>query len=177
MASDKLYPIELVADIGNRSIFSIKWSEFISKNNELLHIDKSDNYTLNCGSGISHSVENAWDLVNIISPLIERALSCADFLSSDLKAGIIFTAGSQKSFIHPDCQIKGQTIINTEKGPVIIDSGVVLKNFNSIEGPAYIGKDSVLDNCQIKGPVITGRVCKLSGEIEESIILRLLRKK
>jgi len=168
--------LELTTNIGSRSIFSVKWSEFISKNNKLLNIDNSDNYTLNCENGTSYSIEHAWDLINIISPLIERALSVMEFKSSDLKAGIILISNSNEFVIHPDCRIKGQTIVNTEKGPVIIDSGVILKNFNSIEGPAYIGQDTILDNCQIKGPVITGKECRLSGEIEESIIFNYVNK-
>lgn len=177
MALSKLYPIESYRSLSERSLFGVTWHDFIQKNNESLSIRHSEDYTLNLSDkGHSFSINHSWDLMLALPHLIDRAVQIMKFDSSGFKEGIVCRSGEEKCFIHDSCSVNGQTFINAEKGPVIIDEGVRLNNFNSIEGPAYIGKDTILDNAQIRGPVITGRVCRLSGEIEESFIFDYVNK-
>ena len=56
---------------------------------------------------------------------------------------------------------------NTDNGPVLIDDGAVINPFTAIWGPAYIGKNSVLDRAYIHSATVIGNTCKISGEVEE----------
>lgn len=177
MTANKLYPLESFKPLAERSLFGMSWGEFFALNNEKLGIQQSGEYILNLSDkGHSFSINHSWDLIMVIPHLIDRAVQTLGFESSGFKDGMICAGGEEKCIIHDTCTVSGRTIINASNGPVIIDEGVRLSNFNSIEGPAYIGKGTLLDNAQIRGPVITGQVCKLSGEIEESIIFDYVNK-
>lgn len=72
---------------------------------------------------------------------------------------------AEKSIIEP------YTVINTKKGPVYIDEGAIVHSFTYIEGPAYIGKNTiVMPGSIIREGTNIGEVCRVGGEIEASII-------
>jgi UDP-N-acetylglucosamine diphosphorylase/glucosamine-1-phosphate N-acetyltransferase len=60
--------------------------------------------------------------------------------------------------------------IDTTGGPVTIDEGAVVNPDTRIEGPAYIGRDTVLVGGKIREGCSIGPVCRVGGEVEESII-------
>lgn len=72
-------------------------------------------------------------------------------------------------FIHPDAQISAHAVLNTESGPVVIDSGARISAFCLLKGPLYIGESTQLDNCHISNAIV-GHNCRLGGEIADSII-------
>jgi UDP-N-acetylglucosamine diphosphorylase / glucose-1-phosphate thymidylyltransferase / UDP-N-acetylgalactosamine diphosphorylase / glucosamine-1-phosphate N-acetyltransferase / galactosamine-1-phosphate N-acetyltransferase len=55
------------------------------------------------------------------------------------------------------------------KGPVIIDKDVIIRSFSRIEGPAYIGKNSLVSGGYIGPNASIGNNCKIGGEVVESI--------
>lgn len=61
-------------------------------------------------------------------------------------------------------------ILDTTKGEIIIDENVEIYPFSTLEGPLYIGKNTVIKAARISGGVIIGNNCKISGEIFNSII-------
>ncbi|MGC8568589.1 MAG: hypothetical protein ACP5LW_01110 [Nitrososphaeria archaeon] len=54
-------------------------------------------------------------------------------------------------------------------GPVIIERGAVVEDFTVIKGPAFISQGSRVYNAQISGSYV-GRWCRVSGEVERSVI-------
>ncbi len=66
--------------------------------------------------------------------------------------------------VHP------MAVIDAEHGPVYIDEGAVVHPFTRIEGPCYLGKNSVLLGCKCRGGNSIGPMCRLGGEVEGSII-------
>jgi UDP-N-acetylglucosamine diphosphorylase/glucosamine-1-phosphate N-acetyltransferase len=75
-----------------------------------------------------------------------------------------------------DAKISPNVVIDTTDGPVIIDKGVVIDPLTYVKGPCYIGP-----NCRIVGGKIRegcsfGPVCRIGGEIEESIMLGYCNK-
>jgi len=89
---------------------------------------------------------------------------------------IIIIGKKGKLFLGKNVHIEGVTVVNLSKGSVFISDNVTLKNFNSIEGPVYIGEGSTLDSSTIRGPFVCGKVCKISGEIEESLFFDYVNK-
>jgi UDP-N-acetylglucosamine diphosphorylase/glucosamine-1-phosphate N-acetyltransferase len=61
-------------------------------------------------------------------------------------------------------------VLNAEKGAIIIDENVTLQPFAYIEGPVAIRRDSLVKSGSFiyQGTTI-GEVCKVGGEIENSI--------
>lgn len=69
-----------------------------------------------------------------------------------------------------DAVIQPTALINAEKGPVIIDDGATIHGQTYLEGPLYIGKDTMIKPLtQIKNSVI-GPNCKIGGEVDTVMI-------
>ena len=71
---------------------------------------------------------------------------------------------SEKTRVHPF------VVIDTQTGPVYIDEGAQVFPFTRIEGPCYIGKNTdIMPGANIREGCSFGEVCKIGGEVEESI--------
>lgn len=67
--------------------------------------------------------------------------------------------------------LKPGVVIDASEGPVIIDEGATLMPNSVVIGPAYIGKNSLIKvGAKIYEGTSIGPMCKIGGEIEESII-------
>jgi UDP-N-acetylglucosamine diphosphorylase/glucosamine-1-phosphate N-acetyltransferase len=74
-------------------------------------------------------------------------------------------------FISEGAVIKPGVVIDAEDGPVYIGRNVVIQPFSTIMGPASIGDNSVVKSgAKIYHNTSIGPVCKVGGEIEETII-------
>ncbi|NOZ61780.1 MAG: hypothetical protein GXO74_08860 [Calditrichaeota bacterium] len=77
-----------------------------------------------------------------------------------------------KNLIHID---KGTTVrpfvtLDTTNGPIIIDKNVIIHPMTHIEGPNYVGEGTHIFGGNIREGTSIGPVCRVRGEIEESII-------
>lgn len=74
-------------------------------------------------------------------------------------------------FISKGVVIEPFTILDASDGPIFIDENVRLMSHVSIKGPAFIGKNSIIKmHASIYHNTSIGEVCKVGGEIENSII-------
>ena len=84
--------------------------------------------------------------------------------------GAIIYGDKSKVYIGKGSKIQPHTVIETSGGPVIIDEDVTVTPFTRIEGPCSIGKGSMLFGTKLREGSSIGPVCKVGGEVEESII-------
>lgn len=73
-------------------------------------------------------------------------------------------------YIARGARVHPMVVIDAEHGPVYIDEGAIIHPFTRIEGPCYIGKKSLLLGAKCREGNSIGPVCRVGGEIEESII-------
>ncbi len=73
-------------------------------------------------------------------------------------------------YIAPDARVHPMVVIDAEHGPVYIDEGAEIHPFSRIEGPCYIGKKTILLGAKCREGNSIGPVCRVGGEVEESII-------
>jgi UDP-N-acetylglucosamine diphosphorylase/glucosamine-1-phosphate N-acetyltransferase len=79
--------------------------------------------------------------------------------------------GSKKDvYVAAGVTIHPMVVIDAEHGPVYIDEGAEIHPFTRIEGPCYIGKKSILLGAKCREGNSIGPVCRIGGELEESII-------
>ena len=79
--------------------------------------------------------------------------------------------GSKKDvYVAPGVTIHPMVVIDAEHGPVYIDEGAEIHPFTRIEGPCYIGKKSILLGAKCREGNSIGPLCRIGGELEESII-------
>jgi UDP-N-acetylglucosamine diphosphorylase/glucosamine-1-phosphate N-acetyltransferase len=116
--------------------------------------------------------EYTWDLI-----LANPAQITADFAATG-KHGIegsieepFAIRGDKKDvFVGPGAKVHPMVVIDAEHGPVYIDEGVEIHPFTRIEGPCYIGRNSVLLGAKCREGNSIGPYCRIGGEVEESII-------
>lgn len=68
-------------------------------------------------------------------------------------------------------KIKPGTVLDAEEGPIIFASGVLIMSNSVIQGPVYIGENSIIKaGARIYGGTSIGEECKVGGEVSNSII-------
>ena len=79
--------------------------------------------------------------------------------------------GSRKDvYVAPGAVVHPMVVIDAEHGPVYLDEGVEVHPFTRIEGPCYVGKKSILLGTKCREGNSIGPMCRVGGEVEESII-------
>jgi UDP-N-acetylglucosamine diphosphorylase / glucose-1-phosphate thymidylyltransferase / UDP-N-acetylgalactosamine diphosphorylase / glucosamine-1-phosphate N-acetyltransferase / galactosamine-1-phosphate N-acetyltransferase len=78
------------------------------------------------------------------------------------RAGDVYVARGAK--IHP------MVVLDAEHGPIYIDEDVEIHPFTRVEGPCYIGRKSILLGAKCREGMSIGPMCRVGGEVEESII-------
>jgi len=73
-------------------------------------------------------------------------------------------------YVAPGCEVHPMVVIDATEGPVYLAEGVEVHPFTRIEGPAYVGPKSILLGTKLREGCSVGPVCRLGGEIEESVI-------
>lgn len=101
-----------------------------------------------------------------------------DDFSLEQKRGIHCEIPSQSAltgdegnvFIHESVKIHPCVVIDASGGPVTIEEGAVIYPNTWLQGPAFIGRETQVFGAKIREGVSAGPVCRLGGEIEETII-------
>jgi len=73
-------------------------------------------------------------------------------------------------FIGRGTVIHPMVVLDAEHGPIYIDEDVEIQPFTRIEGPCYIGRKSILLGAKCREGNSIGPMCRVGGEVEESIM-------
>jgi len=83
----------------------------------------------------------------------------------------VYFLNEENIFIGKDVKIKPGVILDAEDGPVYIGDNVTILHNASIQGPTFIGQYSIVKmSATIYHNTSVGKVCKVGGEIENTII-------
>jgi UDP-N-acetylglucosamine diphosphorylase/glucosamine-1-phosphate N-acetyltransferase len=134
--------------------------------------------TITCDHAITLSgrmLHNVWDLVAQNATQVTAdfdAFRSHDSVSASERAGqfaaINYTTGDLR--LGAGVTIEPNVVLDFSHGPIWLDDGVTVRAFTRLAGPSYVGRDSTL----LGGPydaVSIGPVCRIHGEVEESIVL------
>ncbi len=165
------YPLNLMKKTEDIPIFNSTYKLFIDKVKD--KYPSANLFNLPSKNEEQIIIENYWDLIFIMNRLIELYI---EIMNPKKYHYNIKAINGNNIYMSKNIKIIGDTVINDSMGPVIISEKCKLNGFNFIEGPAFFGENTLIDNAVIRGPVITGNTCKLSGEIEESFIMDYVNK-
>ena len=84
--------------------------------------------------------------------------------------GAAMIGPSENIYIGEGVELQPHTWIDCREGPVILSDGVTVQAHTSIHGPCFIGADTLLLEAKIREGCAIGPVCRVGGEVEESII-------
>ncbi len=119
----------------------------------------------------SKVIKYLWDAVNLTSEAIK--IDKEHFKSTNLNNKSldgIHLINKDDIYIKSPDLINPGVVIDASNGPVIIEENVKVQSFSLLQGPLYIGEDSVVQpHTFIRGSII-GPVCKIGGEISSTII-------
>ena len=123
-------------------------------------------------------VDHIWDLVSRngseIAADFELAKPDLDFKNMFKRCrlddrALIYDEG--KVYIGKDSQIDGQVVLDARQGPVLIGERVIIQPHTRVSGPCYISDDCVLVGGKVGGGSSIGPVCRVGGEVEQSVFL------
>ena len=104
---------------------------------------------------------NLWDPIVYNKEIIKSNL---EFISKN------YSKHQEGVFIGKDVKLVDQVIFDATNGLIIIDDEVEIDPLVSLRGPLYIGKNTYIKSfADIRSSSI-GAVCKIGGEIQETII-------
>jgi UDP-N-acetylglucosamine diphosphorylase/glucosamine-1-phosphate N-acetyltransferase len=155
--------------------------------------DKQNNNLLNLYSQESHekiksvskvievgaeSVHYIWNLIELNPRLItEEFVRFRDLPGSKETIPYdISVIGQANIYIHESVEIAPSVVIDASSGPVIIEEKTRIEPFSFIQGPCYIGPDCRIVGGRIRSGTSLGPVCRVGGEVEESIMLGYCNK-
>lgn len=116
-------------------------------------------------------VQYPWDLVSYNGEQLTLDFndrSKDESLNISHNPGLVGDASNV--FIHPSAELDPFVVLDSRHGPIWIDEKAKIQAFTRIEGPAYIGRETQTFRANIREGTSIGPVCRVGGEIEESII-------
>jgi UDP-N-acetylglucosamine diphosphorylase/glucosamine-1-phosphate N-acetyltransferase len=76
---------------------------------------------------------------------------------------------AERALMDPSARVEPHVLIDTTRGPVLIDREAVIQAFTRLEGPCYVGPGSQLLAARLRGGSL-GPECRVGGEVEASIL-------
>ncbi len=118
-----------------------------------------------------HLLHYPWDLVHLNGSQIEQDSRTRMHGPSKVTLGsqVAILGRDEDVYIDPSAQIDPFVVVDARSGPVWIEAGAKIQPFTRIEGPCYIGQNTQLFRANVKAGTTIGPVCRVGGEIEESI--------
>ena len=114
-----------------------------------------------------------WDLVYSNGKEIQNDFKIYTKGKSSAKkkyAGVNFV-NKKNIFIGKDVEIKPGVVLDASTGPIFIERNATIFPNAVIQGPFYIGESSKIKSCATIYPNVSiGKVCKVGGEVEDTII-------
>ncbi len=118
-----------------------------------------------------HVVGRPWDLVHHNPKQITADhQSRARGKSAQPFAELGVVGPADRLHLAETAQVDPFVVIDTTAGPVWIDDEVRIQAFTRIAGPCFVGRGTQLFRANIREGCTIGPVCRVGGEIEESIL-------
>lgn len=116
-----------------------------------------------------HMIDYPWDLLHHNAETLTQDFSRLRRLIPEEEAVHPLVVGSRELLIvYPGARVEPLAVVDTTRGPVLIDQGAVVQAFSRLEGPCYIGMDTQVLGARVRGSTLGPR-CRVGGEVEASI--------
>jgi len=91
-------------------------------------------------------------------------------ISGDFHERASIAGDERKVYVAEGAKVHPFVVLDTLHGPIYVDEGAEIFPFARIEGPCYIGKNTqIMPGANIREGNSFGEVCRVGGEVEESI--------
>jgi UDP-N-acetylglucosamine diphosphorylase / glucose-1-phosphate thymidylyltransferase / UDP-N-acetylgalactosamine diphosphorylase / glucosamine-1-phosphate N-acetyltransferase / galactosamine-1-phosphate N-acetyltransferase len=112
-----------------------------------------------------------WELVEHNAAALVRDGShwAATRASAAIPVGVTVIGPPEQVFLDPSARVEPQVVLDTTRGPILIDRDAVVQAFSRIDGPCYIGARTQMLAARAKGCSF-GPECRIGGEVESTIV-------
>ena len=113
-----------------------------------------------------------WDLILANAQEITREFAARGQhgLEGTVEQAAAIRGDNRSVYVAPGAKVHPMAVIDTEHGPVYLDRDVEVQPFTRIEGPCYVGPGTTLLGGSCREGNSIGPVCRIGGEVEQSII-------
>ncbi|NQS88360.1 hypothetical protein HQ584_01010 [Patescibacteria group bacterium] len=113
-----------------------------------------------------------WNLIDNNSRALEEDFDFKNNrgIQGKFPSSAIIYGKEDKVFVAKSAKIQPLVFLDTTEGPIYIDEEATIFAHSHIKGPSYIGKKSQILGANIGNGTSIGPVCRIGGEVEESII-------
>lgn len=123
-------------------------------------------------------LRHLWDIIHFNPELIDMEFNLFDWKTKivgkiDPKAGVI---SRNNLAVAAGARVGPLSVIDASDGPVIIDRNAIIEPYSYIKGPSYIGPNCRIVSARIREGCSFGPVCRVGGEVEESILMGYCNK-
>lgn len=118
-----------------------------------------------------------WDLIQHNGTQIthdHRTRSVAAPCNLPEQSGVVGPV--ENLIIDPTAEVDPFVVFDVRHGPIFIDAKAKIQAFTRIEGPCYVGRESQLFRTNLREGTSIGPVCRVGGEVEESILQGFVNK-
>ncbi|MEY3313207.1 MAG: hypothetical protein RLZZ578_727 [Bacteroidota bacterium] len=115
-------------------------------------------------------LKHQWDAMLMAPKAIGESFG---FFSKKYKESVpahVFALNLDRITLGKNCELAPGIVLDASKGPIIIESDVVIMAHAFVQGPCHIGKGSIIKaGAQLYGGTVIGPHCKIGGEVEQSV--------
>ena len=117
-------------------------------------------------------IDYQWELIHHNGAAIEADFKAAGLsgIEGELHQSATVYGPAESLYVAPGAVVHPQVVIDTTAGPVTIDREAIVFPHSRIEGPCYVGPETQITRGNIREGCSFGQVCRVGGEVEESII-------
>jgi UDP-N-acetylglucosamine diphosphorylase/glucosamine-1-phosphate N-acetyltransferase len=83
--------------------------------------------------------------------------------------GVTILGPRDRLLLDAGATLEPLSVIDTTRGPVLVDRGAVVQAFSRLEGPCYVGQGTQIFAGRLRGGTL-GPQCRIGGEVESSIV-------
>ncbi len=107
-----------------------------------------------------------WDVMSMISEAITEDIESVRMQDAKVPAGLANVLGAHPVEVHESARLYPNSVLDAERGPIVVHERAVIRPGAVICGPCSIGPESVVvDHALIKPNTVLGPVCKVGGEV------------
>jgi len=116
--------------------------------------------------------EYIWDVMLTSPEEIARDFQAAGHtgIHGRMHESAVVFGPRERLFVAPGAEIHPFVCIDTRHGPVTIAEDCEVHPFTRIEGPCYVGRGTILLGAKVREGCSIGPMCRVGGEVEESIL-------
>jgi len=113
-----------------------------------------------------------WDLVNQNSDQLKKDYAEAGKEKSEgvLDERAVVYGDKRNLFIGKGSFVEASVLLDAREGPIFVGKETVIHSGSRVTGPSYIGDKTIIASGLIREGCSIGRVCRVGGEVEETII-------